>query len=62
MPVNDIQGPQSPVVSEIFDLPNCIQIRSEQDQKDLSDFVAKIIVAARAAWEKERLTTPAGAL
>jgi hypothetical protein len=54
MPVDNIQGPQSPVISETLDLPKCVVITSEQDEKDFRDFVAKIIIAARTAWEKEK--------
>ena len=34
-----------------LDIPSCVQIRTPKDEAEFREFIARIVMAARAAWE-----------
>ena len=50
-----LKGPGQPDGPSIdLEVPSCVKIVTEEDAKEFSDFIAKIIEGARQAWSKER--------
>lgn len=53
---NGIQGPKTNTMDVAIDLPSCVKITNKNEEIEFNNFIANIINASRAAWEKEKRT------
>lgn len=49
-----IQGPSNNRIEADLKLPDCIQIKTKEDEQEFYAFLAKVVNTAREAWNKER--------